>query len=57
MSLGIAGVCKKYLEDDGVVIHTHAGENWNDRGKSKSGDAQLQNGIMLIDKRGLSCFY
>ena len=53
MSLGYLGLCKKILEDDGMVIYTYGGENWNDE-KSHSGDSHLQDGIFAIDKQKLT---
>ena len=50
MSLGYIGICKKVAEDDSVVIYSYAGENWNDDGKSKRGDSQLQDGMFTIYK-------
>lgn len=48
MSLGYTGICKKVAEDDHIVIYSYAGENWNDGGKSKHGDLQLQDGMFTI---------
>lgn len=53
MSLGYTGMCKKELEDDEIVIYSYAGENWNDDGKSKSGDSLLCDGSFIIHK---DCF-
>lgn len=50
MSLGYIGLCKKILEDEQVVIYSYAGENWNDGGKSKTGDVHLQDGMITIYK-------
>ena len=50
MSLGYTGICKKVAEDDYIVIYSYAGENWNDGGKSKRGDSQLQDGMFTIYK-------
>ena len=50
MSLGYTGICHKVAEDEHIVIYTYAGENWNDGGKSKLGDSQLQDGIFTIQK-------
>ena len=50
MSLGYIGICKKVAEDDSIVIYSYAGENWNDDGKSKRGDSQLQDGMFTIYK-------
>lgn len=50
MSLGYTGICKKVAEDDSIVIYSYAGENWNDGGKSKRGDSQLQDGMFTICK-------
>lgn len=50
MSLGYTGMCKKELEDDELVIYSYAGENWNDGGKSKSGDSMLYDGSFIIYK-------
>jgi len=50
MSLGYTGICKKVAEDDHLVIYSYAGENWNDGGKSKHGDSQLQDGMFTICK-------
>ena len=41
---------KKVAEDDSIVIYSYAGENWNDDGKSKRGDSQLQDGMFTIYK-------
>ena len=41
MSLGYTRMCKKELDDDEIVIYSYSGENWNDGGKSKSGDSLL----------------
>lgn len=53
MSLGYCGMCLKVMEDDEAVVYSYAGENWNDGGKSKSGDSLLQDGIIFIYKRCL----
>ena len=50
MSLGYTGMCKKELEDDEIVIYSYSGENWNDDGKSKSGDSLLYDGSFIIYK-------
>ena len=50
MSLGYTGMCKKELEDDEMVIYSYSGENWNDGGKSKSGDSLLYDGSFIIYK-------
>lgn len=50
MSLGYTGMCKKELEDDEIVIYSYSGENWNDGGKSKSGDSLLYDGSFTIYK-------
>lgn len=50
MSLGYAGLCKKELEDDELVIYSYSGENWNDGGKSKNGDRLLYDGRFVICK-------
>jgi hypothetical protein len=50
MSLGYTGMCKKELEDDEIVIYSYSGENWNDGGKSKSGDSLLLDGSFVIHK-------
>jgi hypothetical protein len=50
MSLGYTGMCKKELEDDEIVIYSYSGENWNDGGKSKSGDSLLYDGSFIIYK-------
>ena len=50
MSLGYTGICKKVAEDNYIVIYSYAGENWNDGGKSKRGDSQLQDGMFTIYK-------
>lgn len=50
MSLGYNGMCKKELEDDELVIYSYSGENWNDSGKSKSGDRLLCDGSFIIYK-------
>ena len=50
MSLGYTGMCKKELEDDELVIYSYSGENWNDNGKSKSGDILLYDGSFVIYK-------
>ena len=52
MSLGYVGICRKAAEDDEMTIYTYAGENWND-GRSQSGDALLQDGVIVICKRCL----
>ena len=53
MSLGYTGLCKKGLEDENIVIYTYGGENWNDE-KSQSGDINLQDGILVINKHDLN---
>ena len=53
MSLGYTGMCKKELEDDEMVIYSYSGENWNDGGKSKSGDSLLYDGSFIIYKECL----
>jgi len=50
VSLGYTGMCKKELEDDEIVIYSYSGENWNDDGKSKSGDSLLYDGSFIIYK-------
>lgn len=50
MSLGYIGICRKVAEDDYIVIYSYTGENWNDGGKSKHGDSQLQDGLFTIYK-------
>ena len=50
MSLGCTGMCKLLTEDDSLVVYSYAGENWNDNGKSKHGDAVLQDGMFTINK-------
>ena len=50
MSLGYIGICKKVAEDDHIVIYSYAGENWNDGGKSKPRDSQLQDGMFTVYK-------
>lgn len=50
MSLGYIGICRKVAEDDYIVMYSYAGENWNDGGKSKHGDSQLQDGLFTIRK-------
>lgn len=50
MSLGYMGICQKQLEDEVMVVYSYAGENQNDEGKSRRGDAQLQDGMFSIKK-------
>ena len=52
MSLGYMGLCRKAAEDDEMAIYTYARENWNDD-RSQSGDALLQDGVIVIYKRCL----
>ena len=54
MSLGYCGVCIKQEESEDKVRYSYSGENWNDGGKSKSGDCKLQDGIFVIYKSNLS---
>ena len=53
MSFGYTGMCRKEFEDDKLVIYSYSGENWNDCGKSKSGDSLLYDGVFIIHKRCL----
>ena len=50
MSIGFCGLCRKEAEDEKMVLYTYAGENWNDHGKSKSGDSLLYDGYFIIYK-------
>lgn len=54
MSFGYEGICRKQLEDEVMVVYSYTGENWNDEGKSRSGDDQLQDGMFSIMKRTVS---
>ena len=53
MSLGYCGMCLKQADDSEMAIYSYAGENWNDDGKSQSGDCMLQDGVIVIYKRCL----
>ena len=50
MSLGYTGMCKLLMEDESFAVYSYAGENWNDDGKSISGDSALQDGMFTINK-------
>ena len=48
MSLGYTGYCKLFQLDDTYAVYRYSGENWNDKGKSKSGDSLKIDGIFTI---------
>lgn len=48
MSLGYTGYCKLLSLNGTSATYQYSGENWNDGGKSKSGDSLLLDGTFTI---------